>query len=170
MYIFIQNYYSEYYFHFLFQKNIFKRAVQFFCCCLSGVWYFNYHNIMHLILKKLIFWSIFILINTIFWYVFFILINKISFLMLNLHLAFIHFLVNFIWFFILKLLSIITNTNSVPLIVVFHIFFFVFLVPLSDSATYSLTQITYCFNFSDFFNSMQMYVIYMYSCDRYFAL
>lgn len=92
--------------------------------------------------------------------------TKFIFLMLNLHLAFIHFLVNFIWFLILKLLFIITITISVSLIVVFLIFFS--FVPLSDSATYSLTQITYCFNFGDFFNSMQIYVIY--SWDRYFAL
>lgn len=69
--------------------------------------------------------------------------TKFIFLMLNLHLAFIYFLVNFIWFFILKLLLIITNTISVPLIVVFLTFFF-FFVPLSDSATYSLTRINIC--------------------------
>lgn len=49
--------------------------------------------------------------------------TKFICLMLNLHLAFIHFLVNFIWFFILKLLLTITNLISVPLIVVFLIFF-----------------------------------------------
>lgn len=162
MYIFIQNYYSEYYFHFLFQKNIFKRAVQFFCCCLAECdiliiiiscnllkanFFINFYFDQHHFLIRFFYFDK----------------TKFIFLMLNLHLAFIHFLVNFIWFFILKLLLIITNTISVPLIVVFLIFFFCVFPWVTLLLTHWLS-----FNFGDFFNSLQMYAIY--SCDRYLAL